>query len=633
MKEFEVSKFSTYYGPNFYLSRKAIVFNIQISAGGNPVSYYLPDLVQKFPELADMQFERVVDLFATVLVRALKMRIDLFIDKFEISRDAEAYVVAVEFLDEDVTLDVIALISAWFMALEEKDYYFNFEKEYRKLQAAFDKTMFGGPTIYSLVEAGMKRNVAVNYLYEENQFQWGYGKKQWRGRSTIFHTDGIKDTEFTMYKDMVKDFLVLCGFPTPVGRNCMKEEEVVKQAATLGYPVVVKPLAGHKGQGVTTGIMNEVEVRKAFKTTVELAEEQGKPFEGAIVEQQIYGTDHRLLAVGGKFVAALERVAAFVIGNGVDSIEKLIAVENERPERLGDTRSPLDKIKIDDDILDFLRLQNLTLQSIPEENQRVELRRVANISAGGVSINVTDKIHPLNKKLVGDIAKYFNISVMGIDVLCKDISKPWMEGNFGIIEINAGPGVFMHLAPAFGGSIDVPAKIMESRFPNPGSDRIPIIAGNCLKLSTANAIYKKLAKIKPNIEFGSLTDEGVYFNGEYFFKNQIHFENVKIILRNPLLDFAMFNHRKDDIFDYGVYHEGADLIVLENPHYAYEVLERDLLDGGYKIMVTENSINLYKKGDENPVKTKSFTDNPSKDKELATMISDIIPELINKYDN
>ncbi len=632
MKEFEVSKFSTYYGPNFYLDRRAVVFNVHISPGGNPVNYYQPDIVQKFPELEGKEFERVIDLYATVLVRALKMRIDLFINKFEISRDAEEFVVAVEFLDEGVTYDVIELISNWFTALEEKDYYFNFEKEYRKLQTAFDKTMFGGPTIYSLVEAGLKRNIPVNYLYEENQFQWGYGKKQWRGRSTIFQTDGIKDTEFTMYKDMVKDFLVLCGFPTPIGRNCMKEEEVVKQAATLGYPVVVKPLAGHKGQGVTTGISNEAEVRKAFKVTTDLAEEQGKAFEGAIVEQQIYGTDHRLLAVGGKFVAALERVAAFVLGNGVDTIEKLIAVENERPERLGDTRSPLDKIKIDDDILDFLKLQELTLQSVPEENKRVELRRVANISAGGVSINVTDKIHPLNKKLVGDIAKFFNITVMGIDVLCKDISKPWTEGNFGIIEINAGPGVFMHLAPAFGGSIDVPSKIVEARFPVKGSDRIPIIAGNCLKLAMVNDIYKKINKMKPDIEYGSVTDEGVYFNGEYFYKNPIHFENVKIILRNPLLGFAVFNHRKDDIFDYGAYHEGADLIVLENPHYAYEMLERDLLDGGYKILIDDQNINLYKKGNDKPIKSSTFDDLKSKDKQIVAMIEEVLPDLVERYE-
>src|ERR1035437_4691107 len=101
-----------------------------------------------------------------------------------------------------------------------------------------------------MVVAGIKLNIPVFYLFEENEFQWGYGKKQLRGRSTTFHTDGIKDTEFTMFKDMVADFLMLCGFPTPIGKNCYDEEEIVKEALKLGFPVVVKPVAGHKGQGV-----------------------------------------------------------------------------------------------------------------------------------------------------------------------------------------------------------------------------------------------------------------------------------------------------------------------------------------------------------------------------------------------
>ncbi len=204
--------------------------------------------------------------------------------------------------------------------------------------------------------------------------------------------------------------------------------------------------------------------------------------------------------------------------------------------RLDNARSPLCKIKIDDDLREYLHLQDLSLDSVPGKGERVFLRRVANISAGGVSINVTDKMHPKNVKMVEDIAKYLQVGILGIDVLAEDIAKPWDEGSFGIIEINAGPGVFMHLAPAIGESIDVPGKVMEAHFPAPGHGRVPIIAGNCIVNRTGRRDTQDLEGLRPGIEFGSLTAEGIHFNGEYFHKNKHHDDNVKLLLRNPKLE-------------------------------------------------------------------------------------------------
>ncbi|MCD4791003.1 MAG: acetate--CoA ligase family protein, partial [Bacteroidales bacterium] len=471
----------------------------------------------------------------------------------------------------------------------------------------------------------------VFFLFEENQFQWGYGNKQLRGRSTTVSTDGIKDTEFTMYKDMVGDFLMLCGFPTPIGKNCYDEEEIVDEALKLGFPVVVKPVAGHKGQGVVTGIETEEGVKKAFNAILTLSEEEGINFEGAIVQQQIYGTDHRLLAVGSKFAAALERVPAFVDGNGKDTIEDLIAEENDKEIRLDNARSPLAKIHIDDDLKDYLSLQDLSLQSVPAEGEKIYLRRVANISAGGVSINVTDKIHPKNIKMVEDIAGFFNVKCLGIDVLAADISKPWTDGNFGIIEINAGPGVFMHLAPAYGGSIDVPGLFIKSHFHKNEYSRVPIIAGNNISQNFAKMLNDKLHEIKPDIYFSSLTDEGIHFNGEYFFKNENHDENVKIILRNPKTEIALFTHNFDDIFDYGILHEGADIIILNNPHYAEEkTLKEQLLPGGILIEVRDDEIIVS--GEEPEHLSIPVENAEDKDAKLLEVIEPYLEKLIVKYD-
>jgi cyanophycin synthetase len=320
-----------------------------------------------------------------------------------------------------------------------------------------------------------------------------------------------------------------------------------------------------------------------------------------------------------------------VDGDGTNNIEQLIAIENDKEIRLDNARSPLCKIKNDDNLKEYLKLQNLSLQYVPKEGEKITLRRVANISAGGVSINVTSKIHPDNVQLVEDIAIYFNVKCLGIDVMAADISKSWKEGNFGIIEINAGPGVFMHLAPAYGGSIDVPAEIMKTHFPKEGSGRIPIIACNSISDNLANMINHRLHEIKNDIFFCCLTHNGVFFNGRYFFKNEKHDQNVKIVLRNPKTDFALFTHSKDDIFDFGILHRGADIVILnEAAHVEDLTLKEQLLPGCVLIDIKGNEITVFENNEE---KNKLYFDNPEdKDHKIMSVLENYWHGLIYKYE-
>ncbi|PIE86049.1 MAG: cyanophycin synthetase [Bacteroidia bacterium] len=601
-EDFYVHKFYSYSGPNYYLGKPAMVFNLYVEANGPKVEFYKEKILAKFPALKDDFPGSVIDLFAKVLVEVNKMDLNLFTKAYSIIEDGDEWTIAFHCLDDYLAKDVVYLTADWFNAMNENDESFDFDKGFEELQQEFDKTLYGGPTIYSLVESGVKKKIAVHYLYEENQFMWGYGKKNVRGRSTIFHIDGIKDTEFTTYKDMCGEFLEMCGFPTPKGNACYSLEEAQEQASVLGFPVVIKPVDGHKGQGVTTGIESPEEVEKAFNAILALNDEHKVPPAGILVQQQIYGYDHRILTVGGKFAACLKRVPAYVVGDGKNTIKELIRIENDKEIRLDNARSPLAKIHIDSDLKDYLALQKKSLEDIPAEGEEIVLRRVANISAGGVSINVSNEIHPENIRMVENIAKFFKVTAMGIDVLAKDISKPWQEGNFGIIEINAGPGVFMHLAPAYGGSIDVPAKIMEHLF---GSiehfDRIPIICGNNISHKLVEMIYNKLKEYKPNIEFGSLEKDGIYLNNHFFTKNEHHDKNVAILLRNPKLDFAIINHTRDDIHDYGIWHQGCDMAILNHANYAEDyTMSRELLPGGLAVDINEKE----KKGNDEISKLK-----------------------------
>lgn len=628
-KDFKVSKFSAFDGPNYYMDRKAFVFNVFIAPAGDSVEFFREKIAQVFPEFAHNTKKYVVDLFADVLLYILKMDINLYINKYEITYDEDEFVIAIEYLDNKVTEDCVYLVSDWFFAMSN-DEEIDVQGEWVKIQADFDKTFYGGPTLYSLIEGGLKRDIPVLYLFEENQFQWGYGRKQLRGRSTTFHTDGIKDTEFTMFKDMVGDFLDMCGFPTPKTINTFEVEAAVEASATIGFPCVVKPVAGHKGQGVTTGIADEQGVRDAFNNILKIYEENDIQFDGALVQTQIFGTDHRLLAVDGKFAAALERVPAFVEGDGKHNIEQLIEIENSKIIRLDNARSPLCKIKIDDDLIDYLSRQQMDLSRIPDAGEQVVLRRVANISAGGVSYNVSDKIHPDNVQMVEDIAGFLNVKCLGIDVLAKDISVSWKEGNFGIIEINAGPGVFMHLAPAYGGSVDIPEKILRSHFATDLNARIPIIAANKTSAYLAGLINEKIHQLKPDVFFAYLIDEGVFFNGRYFHKNQSHLQNQKMILRHPSTDFALFVHGKDNIYDFGLLHQGADMVILDQPAFAEEnVLIKQLFKDCPVIEVLDNKVELIVNDD--VIAAENFENDMQKDDIIFRFIDPYLPDLLNKY--
>ncbi len=627
MRDFELSDLRSYQGPNLYLDRQAFTCRLFLAPNGPDVGHYRDEVLRLFPRLEARWPEKVVDLFCLVLLEVLKMDIDLACTRYRVEGDGDETLLAFDYLDADIAEEALWVARDWFRAMNDRRP-FDMEGEFKRLQARFDKTLYGGPTLYSLIEAGLKRDIPVFYLPEENQFQWGYGRKAVRGRSTTFHVDGIKDTEFTTFKDMCKEFLLSCGFPTPRGATAFTAAEAEAAATELGFPVVVKPVAGHKGQGVVTGIDSLEGVRRAFANIVSSA--AVKRFDGAIVEQQIYGTDHRLLSVGGRFVAALERVPAYVDGDGAHTIAELVERENQTPARLDNARSPLCKIKLDDDLQDFLRLQGKTVQTVPAAGERVFLRRVANISAGGVSINVTDRIHPANVKMVEDIAKFFRVTCLGIDVLTEDISRPWTEGKLGIIEINAGPGVFMHLAPAIGESVDVPGAIIRTHFPRPGAERVPIIAGNRLRLGFCQLLRDKLEASRPGIEVGTLTSEGVYFNGQYFFNNPRHDQNVRIVLRNPRLGFAVFSHDRDALAEYGTMHQGADVVVLEDPEPAEETLARDLLPGGYLVRVANGSVRTFRDGLE--VGCVAVADPAQRDSALLETVEPLLGELLAKYD-
>ncbi len=575
-----VDAVKVYRGSNRMLSTKAICFRL---SGGNSVRD-LPALaaaIRRYLPHAPAEPANVGELFARSLLVVEQLDMDLAVKEWvAIPVGDGTYEVAVQLLDEPTGEDALYVTLDLFNAtLEGRD--FPFDREFKRLQRGFDRSLYGGPTIYSIVEAGFRAGIPMAYLPNENVFQWGYGRRQVRGRSTTLSIDSIKDTEFTCYKDMVKDFLFDLGLPTPRGAVCHDLSQALRVAEEVGFPLVVKPVAGHKGQGVTTNIRSSRELERAFRGLLASGVR-----DGIIVEAHVTGFDHRLLTVGGRFVAALKREPAYVIGDGEHTIEELIDQENETFARRDNARSALTKIRIDDDLIDYLRLQDLRLSSVVKKGVKVFLRRVANISAGGVSINVTDEIHPDNRKLAEDVAAFLKVHCLGVDVLADDISKSWRESPLSIIEINAGPGVFMHLVPAQGGSVDVPGTIMRSLFPTRRHSRIPIVVFDRLS-TTLREIVCGALKTREGFVVGSASRDGLFIDGAFFSKKEAQWHQVASLLRHQSLDAAVIEYPEKDIVADGLRYSFADVACLFAPAEAQRILARDLENDGWLLVAAD----------------------------------------------
>src|SRR5665647_1813435 len=329
-RHFDLSDLRAYPGPSVHLPIEAVAFELAYRVD-LPVDHLWSAVVRRFPELGGEERPRAfAELFARAVIVVQRLGMGLFATRWSVSAAGDGVAtVAVQYVDPDVCRRCVELVADW-LSDEDDGRPFDFEARYAEVLGRFVRSRFGGPTIYSILEAGYRAGLPTFYLESEDVIQWGYGRKQLRGRSTVLSRDSIKDTELTTYKDRAKDFLDDLGLPVPRGEIVFELDEARHAAARLGLPVVTKPVAGHKGQGVTTGISSERDLRMGFELAVQASESAD---DGVIVEQQISGTDHRLLTVGGRFVAALQRVPAYVVGDGEHTVEELIALENARPER------------------------------------------------------------------------------------------------------------------------------------------------------------------------------------------------------------------------------------------------------------------------------------------------------------
>ncbi len=415
-----------------------------------------------------------------------------------------------------------------------------------------------GPTTRALVEAARRRGIPVVRLNDYSLIQFGYGSRQKRIRASITGDTSQIAVDVAGDKNLTKQLLADTGLSVPRGAVVRTEEDAVAEARRLRWPVVVKPLDGNHGRGVTTDILTDEGVRAAFGRASQHSRR-------VIVEQQVPGNDHRILVVGGKVVAVAERVPAQVTGDGFHSIQQLIDDLNADPRRGAGHENVLTRIVADEAMTTRLAKAGKTLNAVPMAGEVVRLRDTANLSTGGTAVDRTDVIHPYNVSVAEQAAAVVGLDVCGIDFLSPDIRRPVRETGGGIVEVNAAPGFRMHLQPSSGTPRDVATPVINALFPRRSRSRIPIFAitGTNGKSTTARMVARVLCQ--QGLGVGMATTTGIYFNGHLLMEADASGpKSARTVLRNPKVDVAVLETARGGILREGLGFDTADIGAVLN---------------------------------------------------------------------
>ena len=326
-----------------------------------------------------------------------------------------------------------------------------------------------GPSTYAIWEAALEQQIPVWKLSDCSLLQLGLGKQQQRVWTAETGQTPLLAENIAQDKDWTRQLLETVGVPVPQGRVVVSREDAWVAAQEIGLPVVVKPQFGSQGNGVSINLHSEQQVLDAF--------DNANAFNCSVVTESFKeGADYRILVIGEKMIAASLREPAQVVGDGVSTIAQLVAAVNRDPRRAESHAGVLSPIPLDPISLAVLASQGLDLDSIPDKGAKVLIRKNANLSTGGTAKDVTDLVHPQVATLAISAARQLGLDISGVDIITSDISKPLAETNGAVVEVNAGPGLRMHLEPSEGKGRPVGKAIVSMLFPKPAKALIPVIA-------------------------------------------------------------------------------------------------------------------------------------------------------------
>lgn len=390
-----------------------------------------------------------------------------------------------------------------------------------------------GPSTASLVRAAEQRGIPWLRMNEQSLVQLGHGKYQQRIQATVTGRTPHIAVELASDKEETNKILASLGLPVPKQELVRTEEAALRAARRLGGPVVTKPYNGNHGRGITIAITKDEDVIAGFKAAQEHSN-------SVIVETYLAGDDHRLLVVNGELVAATKRTPGHVVGDGQRTVAQLVDEVNADPRRGVGHEKVLTRINLDREAILMLEGQDLTVDSVPKQDQVVPLRKTANLSTGGTATDVTDIIHPDNRDMAVRAVRAIGLDVGGVDFLSPNIAESYKSVGGGICEINAAPGFRMHVSPSEGTPRDAAGPVVDMLFPPGTPSRVPVaaITGTNGKTTTSRMLahIAKMAGYTP----GLTTTDGVYIDGQRTVEGDMTGPvSTRMVLADPNIDIAV----------------------------------------------------------------------------------------------
>ena len=462
-----------------------------------------------------------------------------------------------------------------------KDEPFDLAEEIKPLLRRVDRKYLG-PSTAAIVNAAEARKIPqIRLLDDGNLVQLGYGaamRRIWTAETD--QTSAIAET-ISRDKDLTKELISSVGVPVPEGREVDNAEDAGDASEDIGFPVVVKPTDGNHGRGVFIDLMNREEVAKAYAIAIE----EGS---GVLVERSIQGIEHRLLIVGGKLVAANRSDLITVTGDGKSTVQQLIDTQVNTDPRRGTTElHPLSIIKIDTAARMELERQKLDADSVPAAGREVLIQRNANHA-----FDCTDEVHPDTAAVASLAARVVGLDIAGIDLVCRDVSKPLAEQGGAIVEVNAGPSLLMHIKPGIGKPRPVGQAIVDNLFAADESGRVPLVG------VTGTHGRNPVAKLVAHLLYltgqhaGLACKDGIYLGRRQVQKTSAaNWEGGRRLLLNRAVQAAVIENGAEVILGEGLAYDRCSVGIVTNIAPDDEDLSRwDVQPTGGEYYTTPRSI-------------------------------------------
>lgn len=471
------------------------------------------------------------------------------------TRDPGVFQVVVEYTEEDVgrrafqlaqELVQAALGGGGFDARESLS-------ELREL----DEDIRLGPSTGCIVDAASARGIPFRRLTQGSMVQFGWGSRQRRIQAAEVDATSAVSEAIAQDKDLTKKLLRAAGVPVPWGRPVKDVDDAWSAACDVGLPVVLKPQDGNQGKGVTVNVSTRSQLIQAYEVAAEFGE--------VMVERFLPGHDFRLLVVGDQLVAAARRDPPHVIGDGLSTVKALVDQVNLDPRRGVGHSTSLTKIRFDEIAIARLASHGMTPDSIPANGQRVVLRNNANLSTGGSATDVTEDVHPEVSARAVAAAQMVGLHVCGVDVVCESVLRPLEEQAGGIVEVNAAPGLRMHLSPSYGKGRKVGEAIVSHLFAANDDGRVPVVSvtGTNGKTTTTRLIAHIFAT--SGLRVGMTLTDGVYVNGRQIDSGDCSGpKSARNVLLHPDVDAAVFETARGGVLREGLGFDRCQVAVVTN---------------------------------------------------------------------